>query len=156
MSTRRIRFVLAAAMLATLGLAAAPGALAQGNCVIELERSGGDYVVVGSGFGDPVVVTVFRDGTQVDRAQLTITGFTGSFRYEVDATTTGPYRVLAVTPESECGDELTFTVLPDSATDGMTEPRSSGSNAALAVLALAATLGLLFPVLRSRGVSRKR
>ncbi len=150
MSTRRRTTPLSTAALVALMLAAAPSALAQGDCSVELNRSDGRVVVTGN-FGDPVVVTLFRDGERIRRAQLA-NPVSAPFRYEFTATTPGRYRVLVVTPETECGDEASFTVLPATATERPGTPSEASSDTAAAVLVLIA-LGLLFGVRRTRQIS---
>ena len=148
MSTNRlIRAVAMTPVVLVLMLLAGTGASAQNGCVLNVQPSSGtvgtQFTATGTGFGDPVVVTVLRNGTQVSERRTSPAGATGRFTVRFTATAAGTWLVRAVTPETECGDEVRVTVLADSATDQAdANTRPDQGIIILAVLAAAAALGL--------------
>jgi hypothetical protein len=132
-------------MLLTLSLATGAGVAAQNGCVLTVQPSSGAvgtrFAATGSGFGDPVVVTLFRNGAQVTERQLQPAGSTGRFTFRFTATGAGTWLVRAVTPETECGDEVRITVMADSATEATAATSGRESTGAAVVVVLAGALG---------------
>jgi hypothetical protein len=137
--------------LAATWLVAAPTVAAQGDCVVSVEPTSGtvgtEFVVTGSGFGEPTIVTVFRNGTQVSETEVQLDADTGSFTFEVTADAAGTWLVRAILPESECGDEVEFAALANTSTEPGAGPAYS-SRGILALLLAAAVLGLLLRLAR--------
>ena len=130
--------------LAALAAAALPVA-AQGDCHVSVSPSSGAvgtvFTVTGTGFGEPTVLTVFRNGVEVSETEVELTTDTGAFSHEVTADAAGTWLARAILPESECGGEAEFTVLVNTSTDAAS-PTPTFSVQHGVVLA-AAFLGLL-------------
>lgn len=137
-------------VLAAAWLLAAPLAAAQNGCVVSVEptsgRVGTEFVVRGSGFGEPTIVTVLRNGAVVRETEVELAAETGAFTLSVRTDAAGTWLVRAILPDTECGDEVEFSVLPDTATDDVDATGAEPSIVAPVVLvagfwlALAATL----------------
>lgn len=144
--------------LAATWLMAAPTVAAQGECVVSVEPTSGtvgtEFTVSGSGFGEPTIVTVFRNGTQVSETEVQLDADTGSFTFEVTADAAGTWLVRAILPESECGDEVEFAALANTSTEALSPAPARGIGDVAPLLA-AAVLGMLLCVARlSRRPSR--
>ena len=140
--------------LAAAWLMAAPTVAAQGECVVSVEPTSGtvgtEFTVSGSGFGEPIIVTVFRNGTQVSETEVQLDADTGSFTFEVTADAAGTWLVRAILPESECGDEVEFAALANTSTEPSGALAETGRGT-LALLLAAAMAGLLLRLARPAG-----
>ena len=144
-----------AAVTTVLVALGAPGAVAAGEvtCTVSVAPASGVagtiFMIEGSGFGSPVEITFEKDGVEVrtDTIEELDDPATGGFSLAFEATAgdEGEWSVLAVLPESECGDEATFTVtaLPDTARASLSGQPSTPAAPALALLAIAGSAFLL-------------
>ena len=138
---------IAGSVLAIAGFAAAAlPVAAQGDCHVSVSPDSGSvgtvFTVSGTGFGEPTILTVFRDGVEVSENEVELTAETGAFTQEVTADAAGTWLARAVLPESECGGEVEFAVLPNSAAEARTDGYAGTAVPPAAVVA-AACLGLL-------------
>ncbi len=150
--SRRPLLRIAGAALAIAGLAvAAIPVAAQGDCHVSVSPSSGSvgtvFTVSGMGFGEPTVLTVFRNGVEVSETEVELSAETGAFTHEVTADAAGTWLARAILPESECGGEVEFTVLVNSATEEP-KPTSPGAGELGAALLAAACVGLLLGLRR--------
>jgi hypothetical protein len=144
--------LLATSVLGVWWLIAAPAVFGQGMCHVSVEptsgRVGTVFVVQGEGFGEPTIVTVLRNGTQVLETEVELQPReTGSWRLDVRGDAAGTWLVRAILPESECGDEVEFSVLPDTSTVGRPEPVLEPPP--IAPLLMAGMLGVALTSLRA-------
>jgi hypothetical protein len=149
---------LATCVLAVWWLIAAPAVFGQGDCVVSVEptsgRVGTVFAVQGEGFGEPTIVTVLRNGTQVLETEVELQPReTGAWRLDVRADAAGTWLVRAILPESECGTEVQFSVLPDTSTAGGPERVSEPS--AIAPLLVAGSLGVALGSMRALARERR-
>jgi hypothetical protein len=78
---------------------------------------------------------------------------TGAWRLDVRADAAGTWLVRAILPESECGTEVQFSVLPDTSTAGGPERVSEPS--AIAPLLVAGSLGVALGSMRALARERR-
>jgi hypothetical protein len=135
--------------LAALAAAALP-VTAQGDCHVSVSPTSGAvgtvFTVTGTGFGEPTILTVFRNGVELSETEVELSAETGAFSHEVTADAAGTWLARAILPESECGGEAEFTVLVNTSTDAGSPGSTFGVHHG--VVLAAAFLGLFLGLRR--------